>query len=82
MEKAQVLKRETISCQAFVIRLQEELISAKHDKLGALLNAVVSSVKTELRSYSEAALSNDTPSAAYSRETLKSVVKHVVETVR
>ena len=86
-EQAQVLKTTTISCQASVIRLQEELISSKDDQLGALQSAVVSSVeesvKTELRSYSEVASTlssaSKPPSAAYSRETLKSVVKHVVE---
>ena len=86
-EQAQVLKTETIRCQASIIRLQEELISAKDQQLGALQTAVVSSVeetvKTEFQSYSEAVKVNLSQSTStgtvYNPETLKIVVKDVVE---
>ena len=69
--QAQVLKTETINCQASVIKLQEDLLAAKDEQLGALQitvedsvktaveatvkTAIEDSVKTELKSYSEAA---------------------------
>ena len=68
--QAQVLKTETINCQAKVIKLQEDLLSAKEEQLNALKTsvedsvksavevtvktAVEDSVKTEFQTYSEA----------------------------
>jgi len=97
--QTQALKTETISCQAKVIKLQEDLLSAKEEQLNALKTsvedsvksavevtvktAVEDSVKTEFQTYSEAVQAHipapSSPSAVVNQETLRSVVKHVVE---
>ncbi len=80
--QAQQLKTEVIECQGSVINLQKELLATKNQQLSAFQTAVVTSVedtvKTELKSYAHAAQSSSNTSAAFSQETLKSVVKHVV----
>ena len=80
--QSQQLKTEVIGCQGSVINLQKELLAAKDQQLSALQTAVVTSVedtvKTELKSYSEAAQSLRSAEAPFTQETLKTVVKHVV----
>ncbi len=85
-DEVEVMKSETISCQASVIRLQQDLISEKDVQLDAIQSAVKDSVETAvIKSYSEAAQTNLTPdksasiSTLLSQQSLKSVVKHVVE---
>ena len=80
-EQAQVLKTNVISCQDSVIKLQEELMAAKDQQLDALQTAVVASVKTEMKSYSEAVKANQpstASSAVISEDSMKSLVKQVV----
>lgn len=88
-EQAHVLKTDVIKCQGSVIKLQEDLIAAKDQQLDALQTVIVASVqdtvKTEFKSYSEAAkatqpqtVSNTGPSTAFSEDTLKTLLKHVV----
>ena len=87
--EVQQLKSDMIKKQETVIELQEELISAKNTQLGELTEAVVSSigstVKTELKTYSEAvAVQKSVQSGAgrnasiLDQDVLKSVVKDVV----
>ena len=87
--EVQQLKSDMIKKQETVIELQEELISAKNTQLGDLTEAVVSSigstVKTGLKTYSEAvAVQKSVQSSAgrnariLDQDILKSVVKDVV----
>ena len=48
--QVQILKTETIDCQASVIKLQEELLAAKDEQLGALRISVENSVKSAVES--------------------------------
>jgi hypothetical protein len=84
-EQAQVLKSDVISCQKSVIQLQKELLVAKDQQLNALQTAVeasVDTVKTEIKSYSEAVnrinQSPVTSSAIISEQSVKRFVKQVV----
>ena len=84
-EQAQVLKSDVISCQKAVIKLQDELIVAKDQQLNALQTAVeasVDTVKTEIKSYSEAVnkinQSPATSSSVISEQSMKRFVKEVV----
>ncbi len=85
--ETQVLMAETINCQSSVIKLQDELISAKNTQVAELKSSVQSTVETAVvKSYSEALNSvkftSTQPSegAVLNQETLKSVVKQVVTT--
>ena len=84
-DRAQVIKSDVISCQKSVIKLQDELIVAKDQQLNALQTAVeasVDTVKTEIKSYSEAVnkinQSPTTSSAVISEQSMKRFVKEVV----
>jgi len=84
-EQAQVLKSDVISCQKSVIQLQNELLVAKDQQLNALQTAVeasVDTVKTEIKSYSEAVNKiNQSPaisSPIISEQSVKRFVKQVV----
>ena len=82
--EAQQLKSNLIEKQERVIKLQEELIIAKNEPLRELKETVVSSVKTELKSYSEVVQEsvNEVKASAagssFDRNMLKSVVKDAV----
>ena len=92
--QAQILKTETINCQASVIKLQEELLASKDEQLGALQTSVKSavestvnsavqdSVKTEFKSYSEAAQANlQTPNTSASSALNEAALINVVKNV-
>ena len=74
-------KSEQIACQKSVIDLQEKLLECKSENLKSVQKAVSSSVsetvKAEMKTYSSVVQSINTP--ALSTETLKSVVKSVVQ---
>ena len=84
-KQAQELKSDVIINQGTVIDLQQELIAAKNEQLTELKTTVVTSVedtvKTELKSYSEAVNQSSNRLNAgtlYDQKMLKSVVKDVV----
>ncbi len=83
--QAQVLKSEHINCQSAVIKLQQELISAKDDQAAGLQATVTASVENAVvKSFSDVVQANPVSNNASStaiphQETLKSVVKHVIE---
>ena len=81
----QQLKSDVIDKQERVIKLQQELITAKEGQLADIRDTVVSSVsdtvKTQFQSYSDAVkgAGNQTGSSLLDQNTLKTVVKNVVE---
>ena len=82
--EAHTLKNDLISCQSSVIKLQEELISAKNVQIADIKSSVSESVKSAVvMSYSEVVQATQTRSPSNGpiicKDTLQGVVKHVVE---
>jgi hypothetical protein len=85
-QNARNLMAETINCQSSVIKLQEELIATKNIQVAELKSSVQSSAESAVvKSYSDAVnavKSASTPPSegtVLNQETLKTVVKQVVE---
>ena len=74
-------KRQLIENQKCVINLQKQVIDCKEEQLQAVKTSVEKTVKEELKSYSDAVQENVMvcQSEGVNSETLKSVIKTVVE---
>ena len=85
-EEINQLKSSTISAQDSIISLQNELLSNKNEQLNSLQTsvseAVKSSVKTEIRSYSEAVQSAGATTDNSSKPVMKSIKRAVEEVVQ